>query len=204
MPEISFSRGACVHDNRPHTRSASDFAAFVAALDADRAPSKATAPYLAGAFNGDGRRCAEGVLPVRYLAVDLDRIAPDVLPDLRLWFARFSGCGWPTHSSKPDAPRERVIIELDREATREECITIGATLAADLVEEFGDAIALDPSTHRPEQPIFVPPVGVTLARFDGEPLNVARYLAAAEKRAQDAPERAQSNERGEDGRDPSG
>jgi len=96
-----------------------------------------------------------------------------------LWFARFSGCAWPTHSSTPDAPRERVLVELDRDVTRDEGIQIGRVLAADLREAFGDLVLIDPSTFRGEQPVFVPPTGATLARFDGAPLDVDRYLKAA-------------------------
>jgi hypothetical protein len=179
MTEIAFSRGRDIHDNRPQRLGAPNFVAFVAALDADRAPTKAGAAYVSGPFNGDGRRCADGAEPVRFLAVDIDRIAPDVLSDLRLWLARFSGCAWPTHSSKPDAPRERVIVELDRDATRAECLAIGRTLAADLEQEFGDAIEVDPSTFKPEQPAFVPPTGAKLARFEGEPLDVDQYVRDA-------------------------
>jgi hypothetical protein len=197
MSEIHFSRGSGIHDNRPQQRVAEDFADFIAALDADRAAQKAGAAYVAGPLNGDGRRCAGGALPRRWLALDFDRIDADTLPDLRLWLARFRGCGWPTHSSRPDAPRERVILELDRDADRAECIRIGEALAADLREAFGGAIELDPSTFRGEQPIFVPPVGVTLARFEGEPLRVADYIAR--ETPQGASDGPQGHERGEDG-----
>jgi RecA-family ATPase len=112
-----------------------------------------------------------------------------------MWFARFRGCGWPTHSSTPSAPRERVLIELDRDASRDECIQIGRVLMHDLAEEFGTAVLVDDSTFRPEQPVFVPPVDVTLARFDGEPLDVDRYLDAARELPQDAPEQRAGDER---------
>ena len=176
---IRYSRGRNINDNRPRQVEVADFAAFFAAVDRDRAPHKARAPYICGPLNGNGRRCAEGAASHVLLAVDLDRIDPDRLPDVRMWFTRFAGCGWPTHSSTPEAPRERVIIHLDRPATRDECIAIGRTLDLDLAEEFGDAIMLDVSTFRPEQPVFVAPTGVQLARFDGEPLDVARYVAAS-------------------------
>lgn len=186
---LLYSRGRSVGDNRPEQRAAATFDEFVAALDADRAPTKQNSGYLCGPLNGDGRRCADGALPRRWIAVDLDRIAADMLPDVRMWFSRFTGCGWPTHSSTQAEPRERALIELDRDATRDECILIGGMLAHDLGEEFGDALLVDASTFRPEQPVFLPPTGVDLARFDGDPLNVDRYLEAARELPTDAPER---------------
>lgn len=177
---LRYSRGRSIHDARPEQRKVQDFAALIAALDSDRAPAKEGAGYVCGPLNGDGRRCAEGALPRRWIALDADRIRPDVLPALRMWFAgRFSGCAWPTHSSRPEAPRERILIELDRDATRDEALAIGRALAHDLWQEFGDAIALDDSTHRAEQPVFLPPHGVALARFMGDPLPVDAFVAAA-------------------------
>lgn len=177
---LHYSRGRNINDNHPTQRRAENFGAFVAALDNDRAARKDGAGYICGPLNGDGRRSSEGALPRSWLALDADKIDADTLPEFRMWFMTFSGCGWPTHSSKPDAPRERVVIELDREATRAECIEVGRVLAHDLANEFGAAVLLDASTHRPEQPVFLPPTGVQLARFEGEPLQVDRYLQAAQ------------------------
>ncbi len=174
---IEYSRGRNIEDKKPQMRSAANFREFVERISKERAPSKKNAPYIAGPFNGDGSRCGEGAAPKSWLAVDLDRIEAERLPDVRLWFARFAGVAWPTHSSTPEAPRERVIIEMDRAATRDECMRIGAALKADLAEEFGAALLVDDSTFRPEQPCYVAPTGVQLARFEGEPLNVDAYLA---------------------------
>jgi hypothetical protein len=174
---IAFSVGSGISDAEPRQVTAKNFAAFTKALHKNRASSKATARYIAGPLAG--RRCADALQPRRWLAADLDRIHADVLPDVRLWFARFSGCGWPTHSSTPEAPRERAILELDREVTRAEGMAIGRVLMRQLQAEFGGTVVVDASTFRGEQPVFLPPEGVALARFDGDPLNVEKYLAAA-------------------------
>jgi hypothetical protein len=174
---IAFSIGQAVRDTRPARREVAGFEAFVDFLDQHRAPSKATAGYFCGPMNGTGRRCAGGVVPRRWIALDFDRIAADTLPDLRLWLARFSGASWPTHSSKPEAPRLRVIVELDREADRAECAAIGEALAGDLAEEFGEALELDNSTLRGEQPIFLPPADAAIERLHGAPLAVGPYMA---------------------------
>jgi hypothetical protein len=90
-----------------------------------------------------------------------------------------SGCGWPTHSSTAEAPRERAILELDREVTRAEGMAIGRVLMRELQAAFDSAVVVDASTFRGEQPVFLPPEGVALARFDGDPLPVDKYLTAA-------------------------
>ncbi len=176
---ITYSRGRSLLDAQPEQRQAQDFGELVAALDRDRAPRKDTAGYICGPLNGTGHRRAEGALPRRWLAVDLDRVDADALPAVRMYFAQWSGVGWPTHSSTPEAPRERAIIELDRAADRAEAMAVGRKLASDLVEQFGPAVLVDPSTFRAEQPVFLPPEGVTLARFLGDPLDVDRYVASA-------------------------
>jgi hypothetical protein len=131
---ITLSYGKSITDNHPVRVELPDFAALARRLELpkNRAKDKKTAGYICGRFNGDGRRCAEGVEPRRWLPLDLDQIAAERLPDARMWMTRFSGVGWSTHSSTPEAPRERVLIELDRDADREECIAIGRVLTADM------------------------------------------------------------------------
>jgi hypothetical protein len=187
VTRIHYSRGRNIRDANPSQHQARDFEGFVQALDRDRAPRKDGAGYVCGPFNGTGRRCAKGALPRRWIAVDLDRIQPDILPDLRVWFSQFNGCAWPTHSSTTEAPRERVILELDRDADRTEALAVGRMLAADLAQEFGAAVLVDPSTFKAEQPVFLPPPGHTLARFLGEPINVTRYAKSAPPPSQSPP-----------------
>jgi replicative DNA helicase len=184
---IAYSRGRGILDNRPVQRQADDWPAFVQTLEGDRAVSKDSAGYITGPLNGDGRRVAEGALPRRFLAIDLDRIDPDVLGDVCMWFMRFSAVRWATHSSTPEKPRMRVLIELDRAVTRAEGIAIGAVIKGDMEQEFGQSIEVDDSTFRAEQPVFLPPADAALGRYDGAPLDVASYLHAAPKPAPELP-----------------
>lgn len=179
VPEITFSHGQSIHDNKPRPATMPDFAAFIDALDRKRAPKKEGAGYFCGPLNGDGTRRAEGALPRNWIALDLDHIEPEVHDDLRMWFTRFIGAGWPTHSSTEERPRMRVVLELDRQATREECMEVGRALTHELDALFGRSVMLDPSTFRGEQPIFFAPTGKQLARYEGEALEVGRYLASA-------------------------
>ena len=113
--------------------------------------TKKGAAYFCGPCNSEGR-CAAGVEPRNWIALDLDGIRPDVHDALRLWFAgSFRGVAWETHSSRnkpesstPDWPRDRVLLALDRDATRDECIAIGRVIEADIREQFGDAVKFDP------------------------------------------------------------
>lgn len=177
--ELHYSRGRSLRDKRPDRRTAADLADFIAQLDSDRAPAKEGAAYICGPLNSDGRRCKAGALPRRWVGVDLDRIEASVLAAVVRWFGRYSAACWPTHSSAPDAPRLRVIIELDRPASRDQCIAIGVQMAADLRDEFGDAVFLDTCTFLPEQAVHVPPTGAVIQHFDGAPLEVTAELSPA-------------------------
>lgn len=169
---VHYSRGRKIEDNRPTQRVAANMDAFIDQLEGDRSASKAGAAYFCGPLNGDGKRCAAGALPRRWVAVDLDRIEAAALADVLVFFERFYGAAWPTHSSTPTAPRLRVIIELERPASRDQCIAIGKTLEAELCGEFGDNVTFDSCTFRPEQPVLVPPAGVVIQRLNGAPLSV--------------------------------
>jgi hypothetical protein len=186
--QIRFSRGRDKFDSRPEIRQADDFHGFAAAVLRDRSKAKGKA-WIAAPFNGDGRRCRENAQARRFLPVDLDKIDPDRLAELRLWFAKFKGFGYPTASSTAEAPRERVILELTREATRDENLRIGAALVRDLQEEFAGAVVADESVFRNEQPVYTPPVDVQPFFFTGEPLDVDVWLETAPELAE-APRQA--------------
>jgi hypothetical protein len=164
---LSYARGRNINDNHPHHFEVSGFDEFIERLDADRAKTKAGAPYICGPLGGDGRRCTEGALPREWLPVDLDRIKAPALPAVLRWFSRFSGCNWATHSSTVKNPRQRILLELERAADRAECIAIGKSLKGELQDEFGDALEVDTCVFRPEQPIFLPPTGVEILRLTG-------------------------------------
>ena len=175
---IHYSRGRSITDAAPAQCSCESFSKFVDALEADRAVSKANAAYICAPLSG--RRSADNVQATRVVNLDLDRIDPAVLADLRLWLGgRFSGCSWPTHSSTPEEPRERVLLEVDRDVTRAEAIAICQRVANDIQDEFGDAVQVDRSTWRGEQPLFVPPEDVKISRYLDWPLDAETYLADA-------------------------
>jgi hypothetical protein len=172
---ITFSKGESRYDANPQRVVADGIDTFIDKLDGWRQPQKHMG-YICAAFR-DGHRSKESAEPVRFICLDFDRVDAAELADLCMGLASFAGAGWETHSSTPDAPRMRFIVILDREATREEILRIGAALSAAVRDRFGDKVRLDGSTFKIEQPNYLPPVGVKLQRYFGKPLEVDRYLA---------------------------
>lgn len=141
-----------------------------------RARDKASAGYLCTGFGGDGRRSAANALPDTLLRIDFDGIDPDAHPDLRMHLTRWRGFGWPTASSLPEAPRERVVIELSEAVARQQGMAIGELLAQDIEAEFGAAVRIDRCTFRPEQPCFLPLHAAQPFYLLGDPLDVPTWL----------------------------
>jgi hypothetical protein len=172
---VQLSLGKSIRDNAPRQLQVADLDELYALLDKHRAAKKSSAGYICGGFS-NGARSAESVLPTRLLVLDADKLTPDQQPQWRLHNARWRGLGWPTHSSTAEAPRERAIIVLSRPVSREESMALGRRLARDYAEALG--VELDPATFKPEQPVYLVPAGVTIARYDGEALDVDAHLDA--------------------------
>lgn len=173
---LQFSIGRNRFDSTPKLHSAGTLREFAATVLSRRAKDKASAGYITAPFGGDGRRSAANALPRRWLALDVDGIDPDVLPEWRMHLTRYRGFGWPTASSTPEAPRERVIIELSEPVDRAQGIGIGALLVQDAEDNFGAAVRIDRCTFRAEQPAFLPLVGAVPFYLLGDALDVPRWL----------------------------
>lgn len=175
---LHWSYGVNRYDARPtqHEGTLRDLALFV---QQHRAASKARAGYICGPMSGDGRRCRANAAPRAWLALDVDHIDADVLGDWRLHLAAWRGIGWATASSTAQAPRERVVIELDEHVDRASAIRIGALLTRDVADIFGASVRLDACAFRAEQPAFMPVGNVSLYYLTGDPLRVQEWLAQA-------------------------
>lgn len=176
---LCYSLGRNRFDASPVQRTAPTLRAFAADVLSKqrRAATKDRAGYLSAAF--DGPRKKENALPRSWLACDVDGIDPGVFVEWRLHLTRWRGFGWPTARSTPEAPRERVIIELSEPVDREQGIAIGMLLSQDIAENFGTAVRIDPSTYRAEQPCFLPLIGALPFFLLGDPLDVPTYLEHA-------------------------
>ena len=153
---LRWSYGRNRYDACPRQQEG-DIRAFVAAVKKHRAKDKASSGYICAPMTGDGRRSLGNAGPRAWLALDVDEMHPDALPDWRMFLAgSIRGFGWPTALSTPEAPRERVIVTLDRPVDRREGIYIGEHIARTVARVFGSRVRLDPCTFRGEQPCFLP------------------------------------------------
>lgn len=175
--EITYSLGRNRFDAYPQQCRAENLRDFAANVLRHRAQDKASAGYICAGFGGDGRRTGANALQRAWLAVDVDGIDPEAFVEWRLFLARYRGFGWATASSTPDAPRERVILELSEPVSRPQGVGIGALLTQDVGDTFGTAIRIDPCTYRPEQPAFLPLQGVRAFYLMGDALDVPAWLA---------------------------
>lgn len=179
MTTFTYSIGRNRFDVHPQRREAATLREFARDVLNRRARSKASAGFVSAGFGGDGRRCAANALPRNWLAVDVDGVDRDALPEWRTFLAARLGFGWPTASSTPDAPRERALLVLSEPVDRAQGMAIGALFVRDTDAEFGAAIRIDPCGFRPEQPAFLAPVGVQPFFLTGDPIDVPVWLAMA-------------------------
>ena len=173
---FAYSLGRNRYDVLPLQRHAADLREFAMSVLSQRAPSKDRAGYISAGFGGDGRRCKSNALPRAWLPLDVDGIDPEVHVEWRLFASRWRGFGWPTASSTPQSPRERVILELDEAVARDDGIAIGRLLVQDVEDVFGTAVRIDRCTFRAEQPCFLPVGAVKPFYLLGEPLSVRTWL----------------------------
>ncbi|MGH8629659.1 MAG: hypothetical protein ACREU7_02690, partial [Burkholderiales bacterium] len=178
---IAFSRGADKFDAYPEQRTTATWDGFAAGLLADRSAAKGLgyvcAPLRA---NGEGRfhRCRDDVLPRGWIALDCDGSTPESFAALCLRLAEYQGLGWLTASSTRERPRFRAVIGLSREVDRSEGIRLGGEVARQLASGLA-SVEWDDSTHRGEQPCYLPLRDAESMRWRGEPVDVDALLAKA-------------------------
>jgi len=179
-----YSRGTAKTDSYPDQRTAPTFDNFADAVLRDRARIKG-AQYVTGPFkpNGNGRshRCKADALPRQFLPFDLDRITDsETWLAAVAWLQRYRGFAYTTASHTPAAPRARIVLDATREMSQEEgervCLEIEEALASAV-----GGIAFDRSVYGYYQPLYCPPIGCEVYRFDGEPVDVDAVLASSSR-----------------------
>jgi hypothetical protein len=182
---IRYSRGEKKFDNAPLQRKAVNFDAFEEAILSDRSPRKGEAFFCCALGRShhpdeekypfpDHYRLADNALTRRFITMDHDgysspSIFEAVIEDLN----DFRGFAYTTFSHTEEKPRARIVLELDREVTREEGVVLGACLDELLENAYGvGAITSDKTSYRAEQPSYCPGVNATIFRFDGKPVDV--------------------------------
>lgn len=196
---VRYSRGAEKHDNSPAQCEAEDFAAFRQAILADRAIAKGR-QWIASPFDmapddakhrgsasmasaiGKPHRCSDCALPRRWIGADVDKgLDQESFYALATICGHYSGLIYTTASHTAEAPRCRIVLEVDLEAPRAELIAatgvIRARIDARMIEAGYPAPGWDTSCDRPEQPLYLPPVDSHAYVLDGAPLSLGELLA---------------------------
>lgn len=201
---IHYSRGANKHDNTPAQLEAEDFAQFCDAVLADQAKQKglqwvaapcAIAPDDAkhrgtssmAAAIGRPHRCSECVGPRRWLGFDVDQIPGEEAQHALIAVLQpYSGLAWSTHSHTREAPRLRVLLELDTPGDRTQIIAASQAMRARIdvqLKAAGYSVGWDAACDRPEQPLYLPPVGGESYPLQGAALCLAELVDEAARPA---------------------
>ena len=179
---IRFSAGRNKYDNTPKQMVVDDFSGLVEHMETNRGRKKGElyvcGPMAFGPHNDTEKyprdanyKLANHAEPCAFLSVDIDYMEGEKVQQLVLReVGQYCAYAYETASSTPEVPRMRVIIQLDREVSRDERIKLGASFQAHLetkIEmEFGNsAIKFDESVYRPEQPNYNPLKGARSWKF---------------------------------------
>ncbi|MEJ8855631.1 DUF3987 domain-containing protein [Variovorax robiniae] len=176
------SIGRSKFDNRPARHELVSFQDLAQLIDKTRTPAKGLG-FICGAF-ADGKRGKASAEDRAWLALDIDAASSQDMDHVLAQLPTFASCRWwHTHSHRPESELEeehrlRIVVELDRNCTRDEQKKAGAGLAAFLAAG-APSLKFDPCTYRPEQPVYLPPPGVVVHVGQGDPLHVQALLANA-------------------------
>ncbi len=190
MSTIYFSLGSDKFDNCPAQRSANDFSAFADVVDNARSEVKGQTyicaplgkqPHRSNADKYPGVkhwRQKGNTLPRRFLALDLDGFAtPSDLQRLCELAESWSCIIYTTFSHKEDAPRARVLIELDRAIDELESEALGKAVQRSIENKLGvGTISFDQSVYKGSQPVYTPPVEAQVFRYLGSAIDVDTML----------------------------
>jgi len=170
--EMSWSFGRNKYDNRPvnHHGNWDDFVDFIST---HRARAKGL-NYITSPFGGDGRRCKVNALTRAWLPFDMDGNLMDGDFALLLkFFSSLSCIAYETASSATNSRRARFIVQADTVIDEVQARALGlliqgqAPVAADV---------WDKCVHGAAQPLYLPPVGNAVLRFDGVILDVVAAM----------------------------
>ena len=206
---ITYSRGLGPYDNTPDQRTAPNFAAFCAAILADRAAAKGQ-QWVASAFSiapddathrasnsmqaaiGKSHRCKACAQARRWVGLDVDHgLTSESFAALVLHLKQYSGLVYTTASHTPTSPRCRVVLELDVALPRAELIratkVIQVRIDVAMRADGYAAVIWDSGCDKPEQPLYLPLDKSEAYRLDGTALSAGELLADAPTLHEDAP-----------------
>jgi hypothetical protein len=171
----AWSFGRDKFDNMPIPYSG-DFDDLVRFIDDNRAATKGL-NYVTALFTNDGRRCKENACRRNWLPFDLDGVdgqgvSREALERAGEFFKTLKGVAYQTASSRPGAFKMRFVVALTHAVTDEMSKALGAHL-----ETLTGIEGWDRSVYALSQPIYLPPVGNKLYRFDGAEVDVMHTLS---------------------------
>lgn len=198
--QVAWSRGFGKFDNTPDNCSADTFGEFLDAVLADRGTAKGQ-QWIAGALAvapddelhrgsdsfaraiGKPHRCKACVGPRSWFAGDVDAgLTPESFHALVAVLHRYSGAVYTTAGSAPEAPRCRVVLELDAGLPRADLIRASQELRrridADMAQAGYQPVPWDAACDKPEQPLYLPTQGADVYRLEGDAVVVDEVLAA--------------------------
>jgi len=202
---ISYSLGRSAYDSAPAQLHQPDFEAFCRWMRDHKIPAtgkeaKGKAYICApcafapdddwhqidkrATYIGGPHRCKRCSLPRRWLAFDVDHgLTADGLVALRAALAGVSCLIYTTASHTPEAPRVRIVVELDAPATRAQGGAASTAFRA-RIDMLLD-ITWDVATDRGEQPLYLPPADAKMWRVQGPAAVLSELLAEAPPAAPD-------------------
>lgn len=206
-PIVRYSRGRDKFDNKPQQLIADSPDEFLDEILAERGRSREKgqayicAPLVRGEHQNPEKYPGEDhwrdhryVMPWSILTFDCDGFdTPESFRALLGALREYHGCAYTTASHTPQNPRCRVVLTASRTMGRAEGVAARESFEQH-ISKLVPGIKFDPSVHKGEQPLYLPLRGAESWRFNGEPVDVDRFLvdykqqAAEPRKPQDAPE----------------
>lgn len=187
---IIFSRGRSYNDSNPQLVSLESFERFKSFIRSDLALEKGL-QYITGPCGiapsdsrhreqfansiGKPHRCKECVGERRWLGFDIDGcLSARSFERLKQVLTGYSALLYTTASHTANAPRCRVIIELDSSVDRPTFIQVSRAVRDQIDKQMlEDKPKWDKTCDRPEQELFLPLVTAQFWEFEGPPVKVA-------------------------------
>ena len=178
MTSIAVSVGSDYNRARVDQREFADFEALTQFIRERQPEGGFTGPYLCAPML-NGHRKADEAQPTSLVIPDFDSLPPGAPRKLceAIAEAGWRAALWTTRKSTPEAPRVRLVCELDRPVTKPEYAKVYRSVVRQLAEATGLPLVGDPNCEKPEQPAVLPqPTSKLWTQTEGTPVNVDSCL----------------------------
>lgn len=165
---LRFARGDNLRTAVVENVECEDLADLLIYLRSHRTEKKGGAYITTSAMAGTRR--TQNAHPTRLIGLDYDKLSPgqDMALVTRLRELGMSAVYWMTHSHTPEAPRMRILVEVDREVTWKQYRAAWRQVTAALGAQY----VPDKSTSHCDQPLFLPGTSALVVRMPGRPFQL--------------------------------